>query len=409
MSRRSHLLELASAAIALGAAAPTLWMGYLRDDWLFLWSRLDPQSAPADATGVFWRPLAELWWTLTVPLGGEDPFTGHLFQFLLAAALLFSLYRLGRALSLGSEATAWLMLLVGTHAALLELRVWASGSNGLLALTLGVFALERWVRGRAALSYLLLLAAMAARIDAVLLLFFLPALRAPGRRAGAWIFSMALVGGAVAAAITLSSASTWTTFAPSQAGRALRLLFLPSGPVLPPGVATVLAAVGIVAIAWTLRREFLRHSHGLAVLALLLAAALLPWAFGGRYLAFGVLALALSIARAAPHRRWARVTLGLWVALQLASAWFGNGARTLRERSHAETGLYFMAKSLEETPETLWLVSPPPMGWTDSEADAENVVSAARREEMTVRFVAKESELGDAAPSLRFRDGVWSR
>ena len=91
----------------------------------------------------------------------------------------------------------------------------------------------------------------------------------------------------------------------------------------------------------------------------------------------------------------------------MASGLLGNSARDLRERSSAESALYLSARALDETPATLWLLDPPPMGWTNSEADAENVVSTARRRGVSVLFAETITQLPPDAPALEYREGEW--
>jgi hypothetical protein len=47
------------------------------------------------------------------------------------------------------------------------------------------------------------------------------------------------------------------------------------------------------------------------------------------------------------------------------------------------------------------------MGWTDSAADAENVLSAAWRCDARARLVGEATPLADGQLALRFARGAW--
>jgi len=276
---------------------------------------------------------------------------------------------------------------VGAHAALLEPRLWAAASNGLLALTLGLGGWWWAVRPGASargVAVGLVVAAGFARADGWA--FVLPvALALGGQRA------VALVAGAIAGggglALTLAQADAGWSLDPVPALRGVRMLLVPWGG---PRAAPLEAAVALTGAAllflaaWRVRGPGAWALAGLT-LGVPLALALVPWGGAGRYLVVPVACGSILAARALPPRT-AWPVAGL-VLLHLLTPWFGSAAADLRARAEVETALY-RAVGAERPAAPLRLVDPPPLGWTDSPADAENVASAALRRSVEVEFLA---------------------
>jgi hypothetical protein len=133
----------------------------------------------------------------------------------------------------------------------------------------------------------------------------------------------------------------------------------------------------------------------------------MPWNVAGRYLAFAVLGLGLVVLLDPPRRLSTQVLLWTWLAGHLTSDIAGNTARDLLRRSHAETELYRIVRDVPADVKSVSLVDAPPMGWRNTAADAENVVSAARQSLVSVRF----SEGGETSETdelrLEYRRGSW--
>jgi hypothetical protein len=337
-----------------------------------------------------------------------DPLLAHALSAAIALAGLIGFCLLLRRLAVPRAAGAAALALLATHTALLELRVWASASNGLLALALACWALFAWSAQRTALAALLLLLAMGARIDAVLALLLglglLPQLRLAR-------LLPALAAGVLALVLSLRLAGAGVSFEPGAAGQALRLLVFPWGPPLSDvwaGVATLGVPVLLVATARAMSHSRLEAAAWLVIASVAAACALLPWNVAGRYLSFGVLALALLLALHPPRRAWQRAAFALWIGAHLASDVAGNTLRDLRARAAAETALYRAASALPpQCDATVALLDAPPMGWTDSAADAENVLSAAWHCQARARMARNDAPLAGDELGLRFLHGAW--
>jgi hypothetical protein len=132
--------------------------------------------------------------------------------------------------------------------------------------------------------------------------------------------------------------------------------------------------------------------------------ALAGWTPAGRYVLVPAVALALLLGRV-PGR--GRLLLVPWLALHLASAWFGGSSADLLDRSAAETGLYRVVRDTPVFMDRLVVQDPPPLGWTDSAADAENVVSAARRRSVAVAVRGAEIPVGSSWATVRWDGSAW--
>ena len=262
-----------------------------------------------------------------------------------------------------------------------------------------------------AMAALLLLLAIFARADAVLVLLlgFCFAPRLSVRR-----LVVALAAGALGLVWTLRVAGSGFALDPTAAGRALRLLLLPWGPALPGALAWVLTigsgVLGLLGLR--LLRSAAPTSRWAAACCLViagatLACAALPWGVAGRYLSFAVLALALLLALFPPRRFWARAALALLLAAHLASDLAGRTLHDLHARSTAETALFRAAVALAPRCEQpVRLLDAPPMGWTNSAADAENVLAAAWHCDPQVLLLTG-APLGAGDVALRYADGAW--
>jgi hypothetical protein len=376
--RPRTLLLLALPALA---ALPAAWMGYTREDWLLLWSAMDPRSAPPGAAGVFARPLAALAWRAAVGLGGDQPRAMHLLAFLLSLLLALAAAWLARLVLPRAPRAPWIAAaVVGVHAALLECRLWAAACNGLLAAalaTLGactaVAALQPARAGgaRAALqagagvvlvalgglaradawgaalwigAALLARAAKARSADLTLAVdstgHARGALRVEGprrRAAPAVAATLALTALAATAAVLLTARSRLSGATepahplahPSMpelahAGQLARLLLVPWGAPLNAAAAAVLGAIAIVALpglAWRQRSQPLRSAGHMLIAGVLGASCLLPMQPAGRYVILPAVALGLAAAALdARVQAWPRALPRAGFALALG-AW----------------------------------------------------------------------------------------
>ena len=386
-------LSLVFALLLSAVAALPAWrMGLLRDDWLLLWHAVDPAAAP-DAAGVFSRPLAMLLWRGIGAVSALPILELHVVQMLLGLSLFAGLWRLPLPVD-RPAARPIFVLIIMLHVSLLELRVWGAASNGLLALSLGVWAVSMAARSRP-LSAILFCAAALARVDALLLLLWLPALSKPERSSGRLLWLLALP--ALALIWTVLEAGMTPSFELADAGRSLRLIVLPWGVPLSRGIAALVGALGCSFLGVMLWRH--REKGWVpwaSILAVVVANAVLPWAAAGRYSSVAVVGVAAIIAaRVDSAPLGLRGILLLWLGFHLWSDVGGNTVRDLKQRSLAETELY---RALQDTgltgqaPGPICLQDPPPMGWTNSQADAENVASYALRRATSVRFLAFEAE-----------------
>ncbi len=407
-------LALWSAVVLL----PAVGMGYLRDDWLLLWSALSPETAPEGATGVFPRPLAAAQWKMAVALGGDAPWAMHLlagvgWAVLLAGAWIWLGQR--RAVPPGARALglAWF---VG-HGALVEPRLWAAAANGVWAAALAVLVVSMGPlhRRKWLLALLLWTGALFHRVDALALavLPLVPMLSgATGRRRTLVALSLA-GGGALGLAWMISRGGGWS-FDLMDAGRALRLVLLPYGPVAPPWARQALGGVALAGLLLLSCQLVLRgpkpgrrgDGEGWLVWvagSIVLAQGLVDWAVAGRYLLvpllLGALVLAIQLSR---HPRWRGVVL-VYLMVELVAVYFGHSSSELRSVAQAETSLYRQARAMAPA-ESLGIIDPPRMGWQSSAADLENIVSTAWGREVGVRL-----DPGDEAfpwPRLRWEGAV---
>ncbi len=378
-------------------------MGYAREDWLFLWNAMDPASAPAGATGVFARPFATFLWRSVTTLFGDDPFAMHAFMLLGALLLLMGVVRLfGVLLPRSPLAVAAGVAVVGTHAALLELRVWASASNGLWAGALGVWALVLFLKGGRSqkLAIALFVLAIMARADAVALALLAWSLT-DGRRVNRRSVATGLVAvvlGLVALAVMQSGGGEWGWRA-EHGGRLMRRLWLPWGSPLPSDLARGVGMIVPPLLLWIAvgrtgheREDGAVRGAWLLVAIPVMAGCLVPWAPAGRYLLVPVLGLGMLVAFAVARGPGKLAVLVATLAFAFSAAgagshWMGTTAADLQARSAAETALYRVIRPHSSAPIVgVGLVNSPPMGWESSAADAENVVSCALRRETPVQW-----------------------
>jgi hypothetical protein len=439
---RADLLPLALLAPVV-AALPALSMGYTREDWLLLWAARAPESAPVRASGAFTRPLAAALWRGSVALGDADPLAMHLMAIALVLMLALAAALLARRLP---GAGPWQPLsaaaVVGAHGALVEARLWAAATSGLLAATLAAWAVVlllaagwhgRQARARLIAGILLLALSGLARADGYAVLLLLArGCWGTGRSQPPWQRRLP-VAMLLAALLVAAAALIWTVkdvgagwaWHPDHAGRLLRRLVMPWGPPLPKPLASALGLVGVVAISWL----GLRHRVGLVGSGLLLIAGttggamLLPWPPAGRYLLLPALGLALVIAyhlvpsavtrpSQQPQRSAASAAslaaLLAWITLGILASWTGPTAQLLVRASRAESSLYgAVMKQPDRVTDRLILVDAPFMGWRGSARDAENVVSAALcRKVVVVLQEASEPRPGRTA-ALQHVQGDW--
>jgi hypothetical protein len=383
-------------------------MGWLRDDWLFLWRALEPASAPPGSAGVFPRLVADLVWRLSTGMAGDAVGFMHAVMVMAWLALAGGLVRWHR--TWGGDA-AGALLAVGAlvaHGALAEPRLWASAGNGVLAAAAGVWG--AWLlletgatRTRLVAGAMLLALAVLARADAVLLLVLLQADRRQRSRWG-W----AAVGAAgVGLLIWMVAVGGAWSLQPAAGGRLLRLLLVPWGPPLPALAAAILGVAGLAAAAFAILRLGTPRAVALAAAAaaVIVAGSLAGWTPAGRYVLMPAVALALVLG--AVRGRW-RLLVMAWLAVHLTGTWFGNGTWDLLHRSHRETGLYRAVQAAgDRVGDRLVVVDPPPMGWTDSAADLENVASAARRGAVAVMVRRADAAVPDGWPVLVWEDWEW--
>ncbi|HPF70333.1 MAG TPA: hypothetical protein PLQ13_06670 [Candidatus Krumholzibacteria bacterium] len=416
---------LAAAAAAVLATLPVWRMGWLRDDWFLLWQAVDPATAPPGAAGVFPRPAAALLWSASAALAGDRPWAMHGLIVLTWAVLAWAALRWHRACGGRAAGAVVVLAVLLLHGALVEPRLWAAAGNGVLAAALGLggaLALHR-ARGLAgrALGLALVAVAALARADAVVLLL-LPLATAPagGRWRGRWLAAVFVLGLLALAAMRLYGGS-WA-LRPADGGRLLRLLVLPWGPPLP---GTAAAAAGVAGLLAALAGGRLLLSAAPRTGAFLLAAgavaaagSAVDWAPSGRYVLAPAVLLALAagswwdgLARTAwprPARLAAQGAVIGWIAVSLAAVAAGRTAADLHRRSLAETGLYRALRAELPLPrDHLTVIDPPPLGWTDSAADLENIASAAARRPVSVTVGAGDAH-DIAFPVAVWRHGAWT-
>ncbi len=411
--------------LAVVAATLPVWrMGWLRDDWFLLWAAVDPATAPAAAGGVFPRPVAAVLWHASAALGGDAPWAMHLLTTLAWIALAAGLLRWHRAFGGGTAGAVVTLAALMLHGSLVEPRLWAAAGNGVLAAALGAWGawLVRRTAApvRAALGGLLMLAAVLARADAVLLLL-LPLAASP-REGGARGRDLLLLAAAGAIALFMMRlyGGHWTLHL-DGGGRLLRLVVLPWGPPLPTALAKFVGALGLVL---TLGAGRLLMTAAPRTAAALLAAggvaaagAVIDWTPAGRYVLVPVATLALALgswwegvdrtAWARPWRHAVRAGVVAWLAVSALAAFAGNTAADLQQRSAAETGLYRALRAEPILPgDHLTVLNPPPLGWTDSAADLENIASFAWRRTVGVTVGAGDDHSA-SFPVAVWRHGQW--
>jgi len=176
LERRHGLAWIAGPPILLAAvlAMPCLTLGYFWDDFVFL-SRVQagPIAALGPEAGAFYRPIprAIYFWPLA-GLGSSGAWLAHAMNLLLAAVAIYLLVDLARELE-GDRAGMIAGFLLAGLATLPGLIGWASGSQDLLAMVFGLWALRLRHAGRLWLSGVALAAALLSKETAVC---FLPAL-----------------------------------------------------------------------------------------------------------------------------------------------------------------------------------------------------------------------------------------
>ena len=395
-------------AIALLATAPMWRMAWLRDDWFFLWRALDPASAPPGAAGVFPRPVADLFWQFSTFVAGDDPWAMHVLILAAWLVLVAGLVRWHRAWGGNTSGALLAVLALTAHGALVEPRLWASAGNGVLAAALAVWGAwllrEKGARPwRFGVGVLLLALGILARADAVVLVALPLAER---RRRDLPGFATAGLMGAILLAWMMFAAGDAPSIDPAAGGRLLRLLLVPWGPPLPVFGAAALGILGLAAAAVVILRGGAPRLVALAATtgAVVVAGSLSGWTPAGRYVLMPAVALALLLGGATGRNR---LLLAPWLMLHLASAWFGGTTADLLQRSGAETGLYRVVRDAPGPLDRLVIQDPPPLGWTDSAADAENVASAARRRAVAVAVRGAELPVAASWSAVRWDGTTW--
>ncbi len=157
MRRSSFAFGVAVAVLAAGLVhAASLGAPFFADDWLFLdqarFRSLFQVLASPDPLGNYFRPLGrQVWFWFWGALSGESPVVFHAANLMVFAGSIVLLALLTRRVSgafAGVVAAAFLAL---HYAADVPVR-WASGSQDLLALALGLSALLAHVQGRRVLA-----------------------------------------------------------------------------------------------------------------------------------------------------------------------------------------------------------------------------------------------------------------
>ncbi len=413
-------------AAVLGATAPVWRVGWLRDDWLLLWQALDPATAPANAEGYFPRPVAAWLWNISVWLGGDATWPMHLLMVLAWTALVLGALRWHRSFGGGNGGAAVTALALALHGALVEPRVWAAGSNGVLAAALAVWG--AWLlhagptRARRAAGLVLLVLAVLSRADAVVLLVLLAA---AGRRPGRAVWPV-LLGVAAAGALALvwmvTVGGNWGVD-PAAGGRLLRLLLLPWGPPLPARAQAVLAVVGVIAALGAGRLLLTAAPRTAAFLlaagAVTAAGCVAGWIPAGRYVLMPAVLEALVLGSwwdgavrenlAGRPARLLRGCLAAWLVVSAAAAVDGRTLTDLTARSLAETGLYRAVRASLPLPgDRLTVLNPPAaFGWDQTVGDYENVVGTAARRQVAVVLGRGDAHAVDF-PAAVWRHGAWT-
>ena len=160
------------AILAVGCAVihfRSLGGGFFADDYLFLEqvrgrSLLEVLASP-DPLGNFFRPLGrQVWFWVLSRAGNESPVPFHIANLCLLLASMFILFRLARRLGGGdaASATAAAAFFALHYAADVPVQ-WASGSQDLLAVLLGLCAVDAHIRGRRLPAAVSLVAALLAK------------------------------------------------------------------------------------------------------------------------------------------------------------------------------------------------------------------------------------------------------
>jgi tetratricopeptide (TPR) repeat protein len=225
MTRGRFELGLGAALLAAVVVHfSALQAPFFADDWLFLdqvrqkslWAVL----ASPDPIGNFFRPLGrQLWFWLLAGVGRESPWLFHAANLLLLLAVLVLLARLTRRLVspvAGVIAAAFLAI----HYAVDVPVHWASGSQELLALALGLTALTAYVAGRRWLAAATFLLALLSKESSVVLPVVAVALDSskrtlPARMKAAWPLALA--------ALVWLAMALWATLRRGTLGAGLSL------------------------------------------------------------------------------------------------------------------------------------------------------------------------------------------
>jgi hypothetical protein len=143
-------------AAAVVLHAPALRAPFFADDWLFLDQvrahSLGAVLASPDPIGNFVRPLGrQVWFWFWGAVGRESPVPFHAANLALLLVSLVLLARLTRRLAGPAAGVVAAAYLAVHYAADVPVR-WASGSQELLALALGLAALDAYASGRRALA-----------------------------------------------------------------------------------------------------------------------------------------------------------------------------------------------------------------------------------------------------------------
>ena len=102
-----------------------------------------------------------------------------------------------------------------------------------------------------------------------------------------------------------------------------------------------------------------------------------------------------------------RLTIGAWILLGLIAVPAGGSGRDLLIRSGHETSLYrAMQAAGPLAGDHLTVLNPPPVGWNESAADLENVVSAALRRPVTVS-IGSGGKVAVPYPAAVWSRGAW--
>ncbi len=270
MSRARFWIGLGVVLVAATVLrAPALHAPFFADDWLFLDQvrshSLGSVLVSPDPIGNYFRPLGrQVWFWSWGAVGHESPVPFHAANLALLLGSLVLLARLTRR-SAGAAAGVIAAAFLAVHHAADVPVLWASGSQELLALALGLAALDAYTSGRRALAACAFFLALLAKESIAVLPLVAVALDPLRRPLAARVRAAWPLGAAGGAWLALAA---WATLRRGAPGAGLALA--PDGPL---GVPVLLLRV-VAGLEWPTSGkpwELLGDPGGPAILALALA------------------------------------------------------------------------------------------------------------------------------------------